>query len=122
MRSTMTAGILVMAVATLWAAGAAAQEGDRVFRRQCGTCHAIQPGKNGIGPSLAGVAGKPAGGVAGFDYSDALKKSGLTWTDATLDKYLADPKAVVPDGKMVYAGLKDDDDRKAVIDYLKTLK
>ena len=89
---------------------------------QCKACHAAEPGQNGIGPSLAGVFGTKAGEVAGFDFSDAMKNSGLTWDAATLDKYLKKPMVVVPGTKMSFGGLKDADKRKAVIDYLKSLK
>jgi cytochrome c len=123
MRSVvMGAGFVVAAAAGIWAPAAQAQEGESLFKRQCGACHAVDAGHNKIGPSLFGVAGKPAGGVEDFEYSDALKAAHITWTDAELQKYLTDPKSVVPEGKMVFAGIKDPDDAKAVVDYLKTLK
>ena len=89
---------------------------------QCRACHSTEPGVNGIGPSLAGTYGTKAGEVAGYDFSDAMKNSGLTWDAATLDKYLTKPMAVVPGTKMSFGGLSDADKRKAVIDYLKSLK
>jgi cytochrome c2 len=89
--------------------------------KQCQVCHSTAPGKNGIGPSLAGIYGTRAGEVPGFDFSDAMKNSGLTWNAATLDKYLANPRDVVPGTKMSFGGLKDADKRQAVIDYLKSL-
>ncbi|MFO1254939.1 MAG: cytochrome c family protein [Sphingomonadaceae bacterium] len=89
---------------------------------QCQTCHAVEPGKNGVGPSLAGVFGRKAGTVAGYTYSDANKNSGLTWDEKTLDTYLTNPMKMVPGTKMTFAGLTDAAQRKAVIDYLKTLK
>ncbi|MEW5729167.1 MAG: c-type cytochrome, partial [Pseudomonadota bacterium] len=89
---------------------------------QCKACHKVEPGKHGIGPSLAGVYGAKAGQVAGFKFSEPHKNSGLTWDDATLAKYLADPVGTIPGNKMVYAGIKKPDDLKAVIDYMKTLK
>jgi cytochrome c len=115
--------VIVALAAAAWLPGeAAAQDGQSVFRRQCSACHATEPGQNKIGPSIAGVAGKKAASAPGFAYSDALKGANLTWTDDNLEKYLADPKAVVPGGKMVFAGLKSPADAKAVVDYLKTLK
>lgn len=87
----------------------------------CSACHAVAPGEHGIGPSLAGVFGTKAGAKAGFAYSDAMKSSGLTWNQATLDRYLTDPRGVVPGTTMAYAGLKNDAQRAAVIDYLKSL-
>ena len=74
--------------------------------------------KNGVGPILNGVVGRPAGSVEGFKYSDAMKSSGITWDEAALDEYLKNPKAKVPGNKMAYAGLKDDTKRADVIAYL----
>jgi cytochrome c len=65
------------------------------------------------------VVGRPSGSVAGFTYSPAMKKAGLTWTEAQLDKWLTRPAGLVPGTSMVFAGLPNPDDRKAVIAYLK---
>lgn len=89
---------------------------------QCAACHSVEPGKHGVGPSLAGVYGTKSGDIAGFAFSDAMKSAGLTWDDATLDRYLTAPMKVVPGTKMAFAGLSDAAARKAVIEYLKTLK
>jgi len=86
---------------------------------QCKACHSIEPGKNGIGPSLAGIYGDKAGAVPGFDFSDAMKNSGLTWNQANLDRFLADPRGVVPGTKMGFGGLKDAAKRQEIIDYLR---
>jgi len=88
---------------------------------QCKVCHAVEPGKHGIGPSLAGIYGTRAADIPGFEFSSAMEQSGLTWDEATLDKYLTDPRALVPGTKMSFAGLKDAAKRKEVIDYLKSL-
>lgn len=85
----------------------------------CKACHSMEPGKNGIGPSLAGIWGEKAGAVPGFDFSDSMKSSGLTWNQATLDKYLTDPRGVVPGTKMTFGGVKDAAKRQAIIDYIK---
>ena len=85
----------------------------------CKACHSVEPGKNGIGPSLAGIYGDKAGTVPGYDFSDAMKGSGLTWNQATLDRYLTDPRGVVPGTKMGFGGLADAAKRQAIIDYLK---
>ena len=87
----------------------------------CKACHSVEPGKNGIGPSLAGIWGDKAGVVPGFEFSDAMKNSGLTWNQPTLDRYLADPRGVVPGTKMAFGGVKDAAQRQAIINYLKTL-
>jgi len=89
---------------------------------QCAVCHSTEAGKNGVGPSLAGVVGRKAGSIAGFAYSDANKASGLTWDEKTLDIYLTNPMKMVPGTKMTFAGIPDAAKRKEVIDYLKTLK
>lgn len=89
---------------------------------QCAACHAVEPGKHGVGPSLAGVFGTKAGDIAGYAFSDAMKASNLTWDEKTLDAYLTNPMKMVPGTKMTYAGMADAEKRKAVIDYMKTLK
>ena len=88
---------------------------------QCAACHSTERGEHGIGPSLAGVFGRRAGTVAGFEFSQAMKDSGLTWNQANLDRYLTDPRGVVPGTTMAYNGVKDAAQRQAVINYLKTL-
>ena len=88
----------------------------------CMSCHAVTPGQNGIGPSLAGVFGRKAGMAPGFVYSEAMKDSGKTWDEATLDTYLTNPMGAVPGTRMTYMGQSDPAKRKTVIEYLKTLK
>lgn len=88
---------------------------------QCQSCHSPEAGKNGIGPSLAGVFGTKAAEVPGYDFSPAMKNSGLTWDEATLDRYLKGPQQVVPGTKMTFAGIPDDTKRAAVIAYLKSI-
>ena len=89
---------------------------------QCAACHSVEPGKHGVGPSLAGVYGIKSGEIPGYAFSDAMKNAGLTWDDATLDEYLTAPMKKVPGTKMTFAGLSDPAARKEVIAYLKTLK
>jgi cytochrome c len=102
------------------ASTAAAGEAPAAFN-QCKICHTTEPGKNLIGPSLAGVYGRKAGAVAGFPYSAAMRQSGLTWDDATLDRFLEAPMKTMPGTRMTYAGLKDPVARKDVITHLKSL-
>ncbi len=92
--------------------------GEAVFKKNCAICHTVEPGKNKIGPTLFGVVGRKAGTVPGFSYSDANKTSGVTWDQKTLDTYLTDPRKFIPGTKMVFAGLKSAEDRKALIEYL----
>ena len=95
--------------------------GQKAFKQQCGLCHDTTAGKNRVGPSLFGVVGRKSGSVAGFHYSDGNKNSGLTWDQATLDKYLTDPRGTVPGTTMTYAGVKNDEQRRDIIAYLATL-
>lgn len=88
---------------------------------QCKACHSVAPGQNGIGPSLAGIWGDKAGTVPGFEFSEQMKNSGLTWNQANLDRYLTDPRGVVPGTKMAFGGVKDAAKRQEIINYLKTL-
>lgn len=89
---------------------------------QCVSCHSVKPGANGVGPSLHGVVGRKAGTLPGYAYSDALKTWGKTLDAAELDKWLTAPMQDVPGTKMVFPGIPDPARRKAVIDYLATLK
>lgn len=101
---------------------AQADAGDRpVAFARCATCHQTEPGRNGVGPSLAGVYGAPAAHEPTYAYSRAMRESGLTWDEATLDAYIANPRQVVPGTKMAFAGLPDPAERAAIIAYLKTL-
>jgi len=112
-------GLSSAAWLTLFSAGARAEDlGETVFKKNCAVCHTLEAGKNKIGPSLAGVVGRKAGSVPGFSYSAANKDSGDTWDEQTLDTYLTDPRKFMPGTKMVFAGLKNTEDRKALIAYL----
>jgi cytochrome c len=95
--------------------------GEAVFKSQCGICHSPLDGKNLVGPSLFGIIGRKSGTVDGFHYSAANKGADITWNAEILDKYLTDPKLVVPGTIMPYAGLKDETKRADLIAYLETL-
>ncbi len=109
-------GLLLAVAASAQPAGDPAA-GEKVFN-QCKACHTAEQGKNRIGPSLYGVVGRKSGSIEGFSYSPAMKSAGLTWTPDNLDKYLTDPKALVPGNKMAFPGLKNPQDRANVIAYL----
>jgi cytochrome c len=119
-RRTVIAGLLLAGSATA-ALAADPAAGGKIFKAQCGICHAVAAGENRIGPTLFGVVGRPAGTVPGFNYTADHKKLGIAWDAATLDKYLTNPRAMVPDTSMVYAGLKDDAERADLVAYLGTL-
>ena len=119
MRSFAIAGLIALGVGHI--APAAAQDaaaGEQVFMK-CRICHQIGPGaQSSIGPELNGVVGRKSGSAPGYDYSDANKKSGLTWDVPTLTRYLKDPQGVVPGTKMTFAGLSSENDVTSVIAYL----
>ena len=126
MRRSQLAWLLLAPLPLLAAAPAVraqdAAQGELVFKHNCAICHTVEAGKNKIGPSLAGIVGRKSGAEAGFTYSDGMSSAGLTWDEATLDKYLANPREVVPGNKMMFPGVKNPDERRAIIAYLKTLK
>jgi cytochrome c len=95
--------------------------GQKVFASHCATCHATEAGQNKIGPSLAGILGSKSGTVPGFNFSPAMKNAGITWDDAELDKFLANPAGDVHGTKM-FVNLPSESDRQNVIAYLETLK
>lgn len=109
--------VLAAFTAPAMAAGDA-DAGAKVYNK-CKACHALEEGKNKVGPTLHGIIGAKAGGVSGFKYSKAMADSGLTWDEATLAKFLAKPKEVVPGTRMAFAGLKKDDEIANVIAYIK---
>ena len=87
----------------------------------CSACHSLEQGAaNGVGPNLYGIVGKNAGGVAGFAYSDALEASGIVWTAAELDSFIADPAAKIPGTTMVAGAIADPSKRQAVIAYIES--
>jgi glucose/arabinose dehydrogenase len=96
-------------------------QGKAYFQQNCAICHAAAAGVTQQGPSLAGVVGRKAGSVEGFNYTKALSGSGLTWDAPTLDHFLTNPAAAVPGTAMVIS-VADAQDRANVIDYLATLK
>jgi len=114
----------VVSVATFITSQSQAQDaaaGEKVFAK-CKACHVVEDDKNKIGPSLSGVIGRTAGTHPGFRYSKPMieaGESGVKWDDATLTAYLQDPKAMIKGTKMVFPGLKKDEDVANVIAYLK---
>lgn len=100
------------------ASAADAVAGEKVFAR-CKICHSVQAGApSPVGPNLHGVFGRKAGTVEGFNYSEAMKNSGIVWDDETLTKYLRDPRGSMPGNKMAFPGLKNDDEMANLLAYL----
>ncbi len=93
-------------------------EGQSIFEDRCTMCHA--PGGGGQGPSLKGVVGRKAASLPGFHYSAALAASGLAWTPANLDHFLAGPAAMVP-GTAMQVMIPNPDQRRDLVAYLATL-
>ena len=111
----------------LWPPPAAAQEesddGQVAYNNACRTCHSFKPDDNRLGPTLHGIVGRKAGSIEGFAFSPSMKASGITWDEATLDKFISDPNQVVSGNKMQpFGGVADAGERKKIVDYLKTLK
>jgi cytochrome c len=93
--------------------------GKKVFMR-CIACHSVTPSAAAkMGPNLAGVVGRKSGSAAGFKYSAAMQKAKLKWDDATLDRWLTKPSAVVPGTSMAFAGVPSATDRAALIAYMR---
>jgi cytochrome c len=116
LRWVVAAG-LMLALPTV-ASAQDAEAGKKVFTK-CAPCHAIGPGaKNKVGPEQNGLVGRKAGSVEGFNYSAAMKNSGITWDEAQLDEYIADPKKKMPGNKMLFPGVKDEVERSDLIAYL----
>ena len=112
--------VLTSAAAVALAQSGDATRGERLFNQQCKICHTIDKGgRNGVGSNLFGLFGSKAAAVEGFQFSEAMKNSGITWDDKTVAEYLKDPKAKVPNSKMVYAGLKQQAQLDDMIAYLK---
>jgi cytochrome c len=118
---TAVAALGLIAVAGSAQAGDPAK-GKTVFQR-CAICHRVEKdGGNGIGPNLFGIVGRKAGSIAGFNYSAAMKSSGITWSADKLDAYIEHPAAIVPGNHMAFAGISDAGQRADVVAYLATLK
>ena len=120
-------GLVFLAMTAPSFAAGDAEAGKTVFAANCGICHQVGPGaQNLVGPELNGIVGRKAASIAGYvTYSAGMKKlgdEGFVWTDAHIDQWIADPKAMLPDSVMALAfpGLKDADQRADVIAYLKT--
>ncbi|HVM79923.1 MAG TPA: c-type cytochrome [Stellaceae bacterium] len=94
--------------------------GQKLFNDRCASCHASK--RQAFGPSLNGVVGRKAGSVTGFPYSDALRVSGVVWTEDNLLKWLADPAAFIPHALMPHVAFSDPAERIYVVEYLKSLK
>jgi cytochrome c len=93
-------------------------EGEKSFRK-CMACHAIGEGaKNKVGPELNGIDGRHSGTAPGYSYSEANKKSGITWDKAQFLEYIKDPRAKIPGTKMIFPGIKNEKEAESLWAYL----
>lgn len=116
------ASFSLVGVSAAFAAGGSPELGAKVFLEECSDCHSVAAEmKNKKGPSLWGISGRKSGSVAGFEYSDGMKRVAIVWTADKIDPYITHPKKVVPGGKMKFDGLSDEKSRADIIAYLMTL-
>ena len=116
-KKLIVAGLLIAASSTSGVAQDA-EKGKTVFN-VCLVCHAVGPdAQNKIGPVLNGLDGRKAGAVANFDYSDANKNSGIVWNEATFEDYIKNAAAKVPDTKIAFPGIKNEQQAKDLWAYL----
>jgi cytochrome c len=116
--------LMLLAIAGSLAAHAAAAAEDPVKGKtvleQCTACHSLEPGQNGVGPTLHGLFGRKSASAEEFNYSPAMRRANVTWTPELLDTYLADPQSGVFKGnRMPFSGLPDPQARADLIAYLK---
>jgi cytochrome c len=115
-------GVVAALALTLMLVGTAHAGGDSVRGearfQDCAACHKLEAGSNNVGPSLHGIFERKAAALTDFRYSPAMKRSGISWTPETLDKFISDPQAMVPANRMPYAGMANPSDRADLIAYL----
>jgi cytochrome c len=105
-------GIAMLAAATSAASAQDLAAGATSFKK-CAPCHDIGPNaKNKVGPLLNGLDGRKSGTIAGYNYTDANKNSGIVWDEKQFLEYIKDPKAKIPTTKMVFAGIKNENEAK----------
>jgi cytochrome c len=100
--------------------GSSAQDQGQVeFNNSCRTCHTLNEGDNRLGPSLHNIIGRKAGALPDYNYSGAMASSSVVWDEASLNRFIEDPDAVVPGNKMKpFAGIADAELRSAIVGYL----
>lgn len=113
----LAAALLCVAAAPA-AVAADAAHGEEIYNSRCIACHS--PDANRVGPKHRGVVGRTAGTVPDFNYSKAVKGSGVVWSEETLDRWLTNPQAFIPGQRMNFK-VADPADRADLLAYLKTL-
>ena len=116
----LAVGSLVLGFALIASEGTRAADVDngRKLFDQCAACHSLGEPGDFEGPLLKGVFGRKAGSLEDYRYSAAMKRSGVTWDEASLDRYITDPQAFIPGNRMAFAGIADTSLRDDLIAYL----
>ncbi len=115
----MVLAAIALAASTAAASAQDVAAGEQSFKK-CFPCHSVGPGaKNKVGPELNGLDGRKSGTAEGFNYTEANKNSGLTWNESTFKEYIKDPRAKIPGTKMVFAGIKNEQEVDSLWAYLK---
>ena len=109
--------VAFVVASTLPAHAADPDKGKTVFE-QCAACHSLGEAGDFDGPTLKGVVGRKAGSLEDYRYSAAMKRSGVTWDEAALDKYITDPQAFIPGNRMAFGGISDKTPRDDLIAYI----
>ena len=118
MKAVLTVAVIVAAT-TQTAQAQDAAAGEQSFKK-CFPCHSVgEDAKNKVGPELNGLDGRHSGSVADYNYSDANKNSGITWSEATFKDYIKDPRAKIPNTKMIFPGIKNEKEATDLWTYLK---
>jgi cytochrome c len=122
--AAITAGVVAAPAQAISPAGeqATTKAGQVMFEHRCRSCHADDPAKQSYGPSLVGVVGRKAGTIDGFAYSDAMKTSGIVWTEDTLRSWIADNTGFMPGTRMKHMAITDKNEQDFILTYLKSLK
>ena len=122
----LLARVLALSASLFSAAATAAgdaEAGAKLFSKTCGGCHSIGPdARGGFGPQLTGVIGRLAGTTEDYQYSDAMKNSGVVWTREKLAAYIEAPKKVVSGTRMIFWGISDPEKIENLLAYLETLQ
>jgi len=119
MKAAWTVAVLAALTTSQAAQAQDVAAGEQSFKK-CLPCHRIGEGaKNLVGPELNGLDGRHSGNVAGYSYSEANKNSGIVWSEATFKDYIKDPRAKIPNTKMIFPGIKDEKEAGDLWAYLK---
>jgi cytochrome c len=118
MRRLLLAALLLAPATAVASDGPDLAQGEKLWGK-CRACHTYENGgKHKVGPNLAGVFGRPAAALPDYNYSEAMRRSGIVWTEETMDKYLAATQDFLPGTKM-YGGLEGEANRRDLIAWLK---